>query len=369
MNCLILGGYGNTGRLIADYLLQEAPQVNIFLGGRHLEKAQQQTANFRQRFSGTQVEAVQVDAADKESLKRAFRNMELVIAASSTAEYTENIARAALETGADYLDVQYSTAKVCTLNALRKAIEQSGCCFITEGGFHPGLPAAMIRYAASHFDCLESALVGSVIKIDWKAADVGSATAEELSRELLDFDTTIYKSGHWVSLGWTSSHTFDFGGAFGQQKAIAMMLEELRPLPQLIPDLKETGFYVGGFNPVVDNVLMPLGYMLLKAAPHRGVKPFSKMLLWGLKTFSRPPYATILKLETHGVKDGQPHPFTMRIAHEDGYVITAVPVVACLLQYLDGSIRKPGLWMQGLAVEPERLFTDMRRMGVQVECA
>lgn len=368
MNCLILGGYGNTGRLIADYLLQETPQVNIFLGGRHLEKAQQLAAEFRQRFSDAQVEAVQVDAADKESLKRAFRNMDLVIAASSTADYTENIARAALEIGTDYLDVQYSTAKVRTLNALRREIESSGCCFITEGGFHPGLPAAMIRYAAGHFDCLESALVGSVIQVDWKAADIGSATAEEFSHELLHFDTTVYKGGQWVSLGWTGSHTFEFGGAFGQQKAIAMMLEELRPLPSLIPDLKETGFYVGGFNSVVDNVMMPLGYLLLKAAPRRGVKIFSKMLMWGLKTFSRPPYSTILKLDAQGIKDGQPHTFTLRIEHEDGYVMTAVPVVACLLQYLDSSIRKPGLWMQGLVVEPERLFTDMQRMGVQVEC-
>jgi saccharopine dehydrogenase (NAD+, L-lysine-forming) len=41
-------------------------------------------------------------------------------------------------------------------------------------------------------------------------------------------------------------------------------------------------------------------------------------------------------------------------------------VVAALLQYLDGSARKPGLWMIGHLVEPVRLLKDMENMGVQV---
>lgn len=360
---LILGGYGNTGRLIADYLLHYTSQRQVVLGGRNLEKAQNQAAALNQRFPGERVSAVQVDASDQAGLKRVFRGQEMVIAASSTAEYTETIARAAIETGIDYFDVQYSTAKLRVLEGLREDIEKAGCCFITEGGFHPGLPAAMIRYAARQFDCLESAHVGSVIKIDWKTLEFSSVTLEEFTRELLDFDTTIYHNGQWVPQGWTGFRAFDFGGEFGQQKAMAMMLEELRPLPQLIPDLKEIGFYVGSFNPMVDMILMPFGFLLLKIAPKKGVRPFSKMLLWGLRTFSRPPYGTILQLEAHGVKEDQPHMLRLRIAHDDGYVLTAVPVVAALMQYEE--IRKPGLWMQGLIVEPVRFFDDMKRMGIQ----
>ena len=45
---------------------------------------------------------------------------------------------------------------------------------------------------------------------------------------------------------------------------------------------------------------------------------------------------------------------------------TAIPVVACLLQYLDGSIRKPGLWLQANIVEPNRFMEDMKRMGIDV---
>jgi hypothetical protein len=54
------------------------------------------------------------------------------------------------------------------------------------------------------------------------------------------------------------------------------------------------------------------------------------------------------------------------LADEDGYEITAIPLVACALQLLDGSIRRPGLHTMGSAVDPQRLLDDMRRLGLQV---
>jgi hypothetical protein len=55
------------------------------------------------------------------------------------------------------------------------------------------------------------------------------------------------------------------------------------------------------------------------------------------------------------------------LSHPDGYQFTAIPVAACLLQYLDGSIRKPGLWTQANLVDPARFFRDVERMGVAVD--
>jgi hypothetical protein len=42
-------------------------------------------------------------------------------------------------------------------------------------------------------------------------------------------------------------------------------------------------------------------------------------------------------------------------------------VIATLKQYVDGSIGKPGLWMMGHIVDPDRLFGDMGRMGVKIQ--
>ena len=91
-----------------------------------------------------------------------------------------------------------------------------------------------------------------------------------------------------------------------------------------------------------------------------------KLLYWGIKTFAQPPYGMVLKVEAEGEKDGEKKKTVVSAFHEDGYMFTAIPVVACMFQYLDGSIRKPGLWMMGHLVDPIRLVEDMERMGVQV---
>jgi saccharopine dehydrogenase (NAD+, L-lysine-forming) len=145
-----------------------------------------------------------------------------------------------------------------------------------------------------------------------------------------------------------------------------LFLEEMRLIPEMIPSLKETGFFVGGFNWFVDWLALPLAMVALKIWPQRAVKPMSKLMNWGVRRFSKPPYGVLLKVEARGKKDGKDKAMDVTIYHKDGYMFTAIPVAACLLQYLDGSIQKPGLWIQADIVEPNRLMKDMERMGVEV---
>jgi saccharopine dehydrogenase (NAD+, L-lysine-forming) len=72
----------------------------------------------------------------------------------------------------------------------------------------------------------------------------------------------------------------------------------------------------------------------------------------------------VLKVEAAGQLNGEPAQVEARLEHEDGYELTAIPVVAVLKQY--HQIRRPGLHMMGHLVEPARLFDDMQRMGVRV---
>jgi len=160
--------------------------------------------------------------------------------------------------------------------------------------------------------------------------------------------------------------TLDFGEPFGKQYAVPMGLDEMRDLPELIPSLQDTGFFVGGFNWFTDWFIMPIVGVGVKISA-KWKRPLGRLLLWSLHKFSQPPYGTVLRMEARGTKHGQPYPLDLQMIHEDGYVFTAIPAVACLLQLLDGSIRQPGLHWQGLLVEPERFLADMARMGIDIE--
>jgi Saccharopine dehydrogenase NADP binding domain len=365
---LILGGSGNTGRPLTRLILQET-DAHIVLAGRNVQKASNLTAEFNQVFPGERVSWVFADAADSASLERAFQGADLVVVASSTARYAREVANAALAAGIDTLDIQYSTQKITTLKSLSAEIEKAGRCFITDGGFHPGLPAALVRYSAESFESLEKAQVGSVIKEDWASLSLPDETVHELIEELNDFKLLVFKEGHWKKAGMLGMQDYlrmDFGREFGQQYCAPMFLEEMRSLPEMIPSLKETGFYVGGFNWFVDWLVMPLAMLGLRIWPKGALKPMGKLMVWGLRNFSRPPYGTLLKIEAQGIYEAKTKNLQITLYHPDGYLFTAIPVAACLLQYLDGSIKKPGLWMQANLVEPTRLMQDMQRMGIEI---
>ena len=160
--------------------------------------------------------------------------------------------------------------------------------------------------------------------------------------------------------------SMEFGGVFGRQYCVPMFLEEMRQIPELYPSLSETGFFVGGFNWFVDWLVLPLAAILLRIWPAGALQPMGRLMIWGLRTFSKPPYGTLLKVEARGVKNGKPKAVDVTVSHHDEYMLTAIPVAACLLQYLDGSIRTPGLWIQANVVEPNRFMQDMKRMGVDI---
>ncbi|MGD8856541.1 MAG: saccharopine dehydrogenase NADP-binding domain-containing protein [Chloroflexota bacterium] len=369
---LILGGYGNTGRPLAQLLLQET-DASLVLAGRNLDRAQALATEFNARFGGHRVDGRTVDAADTASLGRAFGDVDMVVVTSSTADCAEQVSSAALAAGVDYFDVQYSTHKTAVLQRVARQIEDAGVCFITDGGFHPGLPAALIRYLGPEFDALEAARVGSVIKIDWNTLALAPSTMEEFVGEFMDFQTLVFRDGRWEKAGalaMMKPETMDFGReigpGFGRQYCLPMFLEEMRALPTEFPKLKETGFFVGGFNWMVDWFISPLVMAALKLWPLRAKRPMGRLMLWGLRTFGKPPYGTLLKAEARGQKDGQARAIDLILYHQDGYAFTAIPAAACLLQYLDGSIRRPGLWLQATAVEPGRFMLDMERMGIQI---
>lgn len=358
---LILGGTGFTGRLIARHLLEHST-ATVTVASRSLDKAKAVAGDLGWA-QPERIAALRAEAGDAQSLHAALPGHAMVVVASPTTAQVETVAQAALDCGVDYLDVQLSAKKLAYLKSIAPQIEKAGRTFITEAGFHPGLPAALVRYAAQHLDVIESATLACYLSVprDLPYSDA----VEELIEIFKDYRAQIYIKGRWTTPNAWQMRKIDFGGDLGRRDCYSMFFEEMGPLPQMFPALRELGFFMAGTHWFSDWVVMPSAFALLKILP-RATRTIGRYVWWGMTRFQKPPYRTELLIQTAGTHAGQPTSFETALSHRDAYEFTAIPVAAALLQYLNGAAKKSGLWMMGHLVEPHRLITDMKRMGVRL---
>jgi saccharopine dehydrogenase-like NADP-dependent oxidoreductase len=256
---LILGGTGYTGRLIARHLLEHSEAV-ITLATRHVEKAQTFADELNRSYPTRRVGAAHADAADAASLRAAFRDQDLIVVAAPTTAYAEIVVQAALETGADYLDVQLGAEKFALLQSRAGENECAGRCFITEAGFHPGLPAALVRYAASQLDRIECAIIAGYLNMEKNLPY--SEAVDKVVEMFKAYQAQVYKNGQWTKPGSFELRKIDFGSDIGWKRCYPMFFEELRPLPEMYASLQEAGFYISELHWVTDWVIMPIAHIV-----------------------------------------------------------------------------------------------------------
>ncbi|MFE8151420.1 saccharopine dehydrogenase NADP-binding domain-containing protein [Brenneria goodwinii] len=357
---MVIGGYGHAGTQIVDLLLAVC-EAHITVAGRNLARASrfvQDRKAYASRLSG-----IALDARNSAQLGTAATGMDLVIVAAGTSSTVVPSALAVIAAGADFLDIQVSAEKVHQLQALDEQVSASGRCIVTDGGFHPGLPAAMIRHAAASLPELETAHVSSVIAINWRElSPTSDATVEELMDAFRDYAYEEFADGCWRRAG--RPRKVSFPAPFGQRYCSAMGLAEMRAVTASLPMLRAGGFRVAGFNFITDFLVIPIVMAGMKFAPSLMAKPLARLLRASITHGSRPPYGTVLQLDGGAQGDNRT---LLRVSHVDAYTMTAAPVVATILQLLDGSARRPGVHLQAMLVDTPRFFADLQRLGIQVD--
>lgn len=353
----ILGGTGFAGRLIARHLLEQST-AGVTVAGRNADKAKRFADELNNLWPG-RVKSVGVEASDGAALRAALAGHVMIVVAAPTTAYAEVVVRAALEAGVDYLDIQLGDHKLALLKSLAPEIAAAERCFITEAGFHPGLPSLLVRYAALHLDAIDSAVTAGALNM---GRDLPYSEAfDELAEAFRSYQAQVYRDGRWTKPNAWETRRVDFGGDIGARTCFSMFFEELVGLPSMYPTLRNVGFYIST-HWFSDWVVTPLVFLWLKVFPNsaRGV---GRLVWWSMRTFNGPPERVELTVQAMGSRAGQPTAFQASVSHRDGYELTAIPVVATLVQYLEGP-RRPGLWMMGHFPEPVRLMSDMERMGV-----
>jgi hypothetical protein len=263
MRIVLLGASGNAGREIARLLTPSLGAGDVMvLAGRD----QQRLAATAEVTSGpATIQVETVDAEDDASVQRLVAGATIVVVTASVPQRIPALARIVAEAGADWYDTMLSTrTKIEALRHLEPQLRESGRCFVTDGGFHPGLPAAMVRWAARRIDALETAEVYGGMRLDWRADTLSESTITEMLSEFADFDMTTFRDGTWRKLRWSQCPTVDFGDPIGRKSCVPMYLAEMESLPTDVPTLRRCGFFVGGFSTLMDYVAMPVITVLAK---------------------------------------------------------------------------------------------------------
>ena len=353
---VVLGGYGNAGGQIVELLLQHTDRP-VVVAGRRMDRAYA----FVNTRGNPRLHPAQADATMPDSLTGLLRGADVLVVAAGTSANWQPTARAALAAGCHQMDIQIGSAKNAGLRRLETPARESGVAIITDCGFHPGVPGAMVRAVAADHPGLTSAVVSSWIALDWGAlAEFSDSTIDEMVQEFADYRFEAFIDGEWRPPRGTRAVVFP--SPVGRQKVAAMGLDEMHAVGEALPGLRETGFYVGGFPRPVNYGVLPLVYAGMRVAPRRMTKPLGRLLDGGLRRFSRPPYTAMLQLD--GAVEGAPAGPLLRVQHEDAYLLTAAPVVATVRQLLADP--RPGVHLQAVYVEPGAFFSDLAEMGVRV---
>ena len=358
----ILGGSGLAGRTIARHLFDRT-DADIVLAGRNVHEAQFQAQLIDPL--GNRVMTRQFDAAGVAGDLEALAGVDLFVNASSAVEHAPALVSACIAQGVDWIDLQLDRRQARHLEANRHAIEARNLCFITQAGFHPGVPAALVRWCASHVDELQSAHAFGCLRPE--GGYPPSSAMGELVAEFKDYSAHVYDAGEWRKVSMLSTkdmRTVEMAFGMGEAKTYPYDLKELETLPAQFPTMRDLSFSMAGTDPVTDYLVTPL--MMIGANLGSWTYPaLAKLIEWSTRTFTRPPFGVLVQCDATGYRDGALVNLRVALMHQDAYELTAVPVVSMIEQLLDGSARQVGLHRMGNVVAPERLFNDCKMMGLE----
>jgi saccharopine dehydrogenase (NAD+, L-lysine-forming) len=115
------------------------------------------------------------------------------------------------ESGADMIDILVRGDVVDRLEKYRKKMVDQKRIFITQAGFHPGLPAPFIRYAKHHFEEYQTANVVMAMNVIFEKP----ASTYEIIYEIGEAKATILSNGVWKKATYKDALQIQFSDRFG----------------------------------------------------------------------------------------------------------------------------------------------------------
>lgn len=326
----VLGGTGGVGSVVCRTIAEQT-DAHVIVVGRHAERARQLAVAL-----GGRGEALVLDVADKAALGRALDRVPLWIDTTSAIDHHHGIAETAIAAGVDLMD----TSVKRRLADLAPTAERAGVRIVDQCGFHPGLCAPLAHWAARTFDTVRRCDIYLAMMPAFRAP----ASTYELVELVLE-PGRVLVNGHWTSTTWKDARPWSFGSGFGQRGCMALdMVELVDTFAQL--GVTDGGCWAGGFGGWIDNVLFPAIWLAYQIRPGLFRETFARALHRAGARVAGGRSHVEMVADVAGTRDGAPHHEHVVLTCDDGFLLTAVPIVAAV-RHLDEHPAAPGLIAMG----------------------
>ncbi|MBX7193663.1 MAG: saccharopine dehydrogenase NADP-binding domain-containing protein [Sandaracinaceae bacterium] len=359
----ILGATGLLGRALAPRLLRETSDRLVLLGRRD-DALRAMARDLSSQHGEARVESRLADASRVEELVEGLRGCDRVVLALDGARHLRTVAEAALAARVSCIDPLIVPGRLALWRELTERHRERGCWVVTEAGLQPGLPGVLARAALEAMPDARALDVRAVLKI---RIPPDLAMPSSMLDLVAAFTETpkIYGGGR-AHVAWSALlvpyRVARFSPPFGRYALAVSALPELEALALCHPEIERLRFLVGGFNPVVNGLVLPLLLPLLWV-PRRVFHPLvARVLFESLKRFTRPPFGAALAVDARSAAGAR---WSLELQHDDEYGLTCDALVA-LLEHVSRVPPAPGMHLMS-ELPPPRAFLDrLARLGARL---
>ncbi|MDO8332513.1 MAG: saccharopine dehydrogenase NADP-binding domain-containing protein [Pseudomonas sp.] len=232
---VVLGGYGNFGRLIVQRLRTIAG-MRVWVTGRDLAKAQALAEQ-----TGSRAVRMDMNQADLAEQLRGLGTQLVISTAGPFQGQDYRVALAAIEAGAHYVDLADAREFVCGITELDQAAQAAGLLVCAGGSSVPALSAAVIDQLLPRFSRLDSIWHG--ISSSEKTPGVSTLAA------VLNYcgkPVRQWRDGAWREVfGWQGLSAYDFPQPLGQRWVSNCDIPDLELFPTRYSGVRTVRFSAG----------------------------------------------------------------------------------------------------------------------------
>ena len=363
---LVQLGCGITGLVCAE-LLESNEDVNeIVLADIDPDPAKEMT----KRVKSDKFSVTQVDARDKQVLRKLFRGKDLVVCALP-GELNVPVMEAAISSGLNYLDFSMSNESIKHFVKIHRMFKDADLTAIHAMGCDSGLSDIMAKHAIGKLDSATEAYIrdGEISKIDGRDFVITWSPLEMM--EEVTTPAPIFRHGEFIHLPpLHKREIYNFPEPVGPLPVYNTNHEETRLMPRFIRGLEKADFKIS-----VNDNLAAAANMLRKLGMHsfepvdvdgvrvRPIDVVTALIPRPIETIGKVKGYSCIVAEVIGMRDGKKTMLKEWIimSHERAYELCRSNAVGYLVGVggaigaellLSGKVRQRGI------VAPEHLPTD-----------